>query len=515
MSETKKKSGGILSAFLDIVEKFGNRLPDPLVLYFGLALLIPILSWLISFVGWSRVHPISGETIHLISLLSAEQIQRMFVDAVDNFTGFPPLGAVLVTMLGIGVAERSGLISTSLKLLVKSTPKSLISVVVVFAGVMSSMAADAGYVVLTPLGAVLFAGMGRHPLAGLCAAFAGTGGGFSANLLLTSLDPLLSGFTQSAAQLYDADRIVTADANYFFMIASVLVVTSAGWFVTEKIVEPRLGKWNADTEDIGSDSDKERDAQIQTISPVEQKGLWGALMAVILTGAALLFLTIPEGAILRDAEGSLTPMVHGLVIIIMLLFIFPGLVYGLIVGSCRSSKQLAGMMGDTMATMGGYIVLAFAAAQFVAYFQWSNMGLLTALTGAEILAYLGVGDLPLILTFVFLAAGINLVIGSASAKWGIMGPVFVPMFMALGLSPEMTQAAYRVGDSITNMITPLNPYFPIVLSFAMRYDRKLGIGTLISSMVPYSIAFAIGWTLLLVVWYFLGLPLGPGAGIQL
>ncbi len=515
MSETKKKSGGILSAFLDIVEKLGNRLPDPLVLYFGLALLIPILSWLISFAGWSRVHPVSGETIHLISLLSVEQIQRMFVDAVDNFTGFPPLGAVLVTMLGIGVAERSGLISTSLKLLVKSTPKSLISVVVVFAGVMSSMAADAGYVVLTPLGAVLFAGMGRHPLAGLCAAFAGTGGGFSANLLLTSLDPLLSGFTQSASQLYDADRVVTADANYFFMIASVLVVTSAGWFVTERIVEPRLGKWDMDTEDIGSDSDKEREAQIQTISPVEQKGLFGALMAVVLMGAALLFLTIPEGAILRDAEGRLTPMVHGLVIIIMLLFIFPGLVYGLIVGSCRNSKQLAGMMSDTMATMGGYIVLAFAAAQFVAYFQWSNMGLLTALTGAEILAYLGVGDLPLILTFVFLAAGINLVIGSASAKWGIMAPVFVPMFMALGLSPEMTQAAYRVGDSITNMITPLNPYFPIVLSFAMRYDRKLGIGTLISSMVPYSIAFALGWTLLLVVWYFLGLHLGPGAGIQM
>ncbi len=515
MSETKKKSGGILSAFLDIVEKLGNRLPDPLVLYFGLALLIPILSWLISFAGWSRVHPVSGETIHLISLLSVEQIQRMFVDAVDNFTGFPPLGAVLVTMLGIGVAERSGLISTSLKLLVKSTPKSLISVVVVFAGVMSSMAADAGYVVLTPLGAVLFAGMGRHPLAGLCAAFAGTGGGYSANLLLTSLDPLLSGFTQSASQLYEADRVVTADANYFFMIASVLVVTSAGWFVTERIVEPRLGKWDMDTEDIGSDSDKEREAQIQTISPVEQKGLFGALMAVVLMGAALLFLTIPEGAILRDAEGRLTPMVHGLVIIIMLLFIFPGLVYGLIVGSCRNSKQLAGMMSDTMATMGGYIVLAFAAAQFVAYFQWSNMGLLTALTGAEILAYLGVGDLPLILTFVFLAAGINLVIGSASAKWGIMAPVFVPMFMALGLSPEMTQAAYRVGDSITNMITPLNPYFPIVLSFAMRYDRKLGIGTLISSMVPYSIAFALGWTLLLVVWYFLGLHLGPGAGIQM
>jgi len=299
------------------------------------------------------------------------------------------------------------------------------------------------------------------------------------------------------------------------MIASVLVVTTAGWFVTERIVEPRLGQWNPDTDDSETEHEKKQDLALQAITPLERKGLRGALITVMVTGAALVALTIPQNAVLRDADGTLGPMVQSLVIIIMLFFIFPGLTYGWIVGTGRSSKQLAGMMGDTMATMGGYIVLAFAAAQFVAYFQWSNMGLLTALTGAEILKGIGVGNLPLILTFVFLAAGINLVIGSASAKWGIMAPVFVPMFMALGLSPEMTQAAYRVGDSITNMITPLNPYFPIVLSFALRYDRKLGIGTLVSSMVPYSIAFAIGWTILLVVWYLLGLPLGPGAGIRL
>ncbi len=515
MSSSETKSNGPLSRFLNLIELAGNRLPDPLVLYFGLALLIPVLSWLISFIGWSRVHPVTGETVNLINLMTADQIQRMFVEAEKNFTGFPPLGAVLVTMIGIGVAERSGLIGTSLKLLVKSTPQSLISVVVVFAGVMSSMAADAGYVVLTPLGAVIFAGMGRHPLAGLCAAFAGTGGGFSANLLLTSLDPLLSGFTQSAAQLYEADRMVTPDGNYYFMIASVLVVTTAGWFVTEKVVEPRLGLWKPEVGEEETEAEREKDIELQAISPVERQGLWGALIAVIITGAVLLLMTLPADGVLRDSKGSLAPMVQSLVIIIMLFFIFPGLAYGWIVGTCRTSKQLAAMMGDTMATMGGYIVLAFAAAQFVAYFQWSNMGLLTALTGAEILQNLGIGNLPLILTFVFLAAGINLVIGSASAKWGIMAPVFVPMFMALGLSPEMTQAAYRVGDSITNMITPLNPYFPIILSFALRYDRKLGIGTLISSMVPYSIAFAIGWTVLLVIWYLVGLPLGPGAGITL
>ena len=516
-SQGDARSGGLLNRFLNLVEVAGNRLPDPVVLYFGLALAVPILSGILAYIGWSRVHPVTGETINLVNLLTPDQIQRMFVEAVDNFTSFPPLGAVLVTMIGIGVAERGGLISAALKILVASTPKSLISVVVVFAGVMSSMAADAGYVVLTPLGAVIFAGIGRHPLAGLCAAFAGTGGGFSANLLLTSLDPLLSGFTDSAARLYDASYEVMPNANYFFMVASVAVVTLSGWYVTDRIVEPRLGKWNAGEGAEETDEDKEQDAALQTLSPIEKQGLLAALLTVIVVSTAFALMTIPVDGILRDEAGGIDPFVDSLVTVIMVFFILPGLVFGWVTGSCRTSKQIAKIMGDTMATMGGYIVLAFAAAQFVAYFRWSNMGLLTAISGAEILQGLGLDKLPLLImiVFVIMAGIINLVIGSASAKWGIMAPVFVPMFMAIGLSPELTQAAYRVGDSITNMITPLNPYFPIILSFALRYDRKLGIGTLISSMVPYSIAFAIGWTILLIIWFAFGLPLGPGAGIYL
>jgi len=506
---TPKKTWG--SRFLNGIEYAGNLLPDPVVLYILLAAMVPLLSAILIPLNWTRVHPGTGETVELVNLLQPLQIQRMFTEAVDNFTRFPPLGLVLVTMMGIGVAERTGLFSALIRYLVGSAPKSMISLVVVFAGVMSSMAADAGYVVLTPLGAVIFAAMGRHPLAGLAAAFAGTAGGFSANFFLTGLDPLLSGFTTSAAQLLDPGRVVRPDANYYFMVASVFLVTLCGWWVTDKIVEPRLGHWDPSTVESGGGpaGDNHDDGSLGSL---EKRGLLLAGVSMFGVVAIFLSMTLPENGILRDREGSLDPFIDALVPVIMFFFLIPGLVYGITVGTCRNSSQFSKMAADSMATMGSYIVLAFAAAQFVAYFRWSNMGLLTALTGADLLKSLGVGNLPLVLSFVVLAAGINLLIGSASAKWGIMAPVFVPMFMALGLSPELTQATYRVGDSITNMITPLNPYFPIILSFAARYDRKMGMGTLISAMIPYSIVFGIAWGILLTAWFLLGLPLGPGAG---
>ncbi len=506
---------GALNRFLNIVERVGNRLPDPLLLYIVLAASVPVLSWLAVKANWSAIHPASGQDLVPVSLLTTENMRRMFTEAVDNFVGFPPLGTVLVTIIGIGVAERSGMIGTLLKLMVKITPRSLISGMVVFAGVMSSMAADAGYVVLVPLGAVVFAGMGRHPLAGLCAAFAGTGGGFSANLFLTSLDPLLSGFTQSAAQLYDPDRVVAADANYFFMIASTVMVTLVGWWVTERVVEPRLGKWNPDTAPTETDSERAEENTLVATTPGERRGLLAAGITAVMVVIFVALLVIPQNGLLRDADGGIGPFIDSLVILIMLFFLFPGVAYGWMAGTCRTSRQFSTMTGDAMGTMGGYIVLAFAAAQFVAYFSWSNLGLLVAIEGADALKTLGVGHLPLILSFVLLACVINLVIGSASAKWGIMAPVFVPMFMALGLSPEMTQASYRVGDSITNMITPLNPYFPIILSFAHRYDRKMGIGTLVSGTLPYAIGFGIAWAILLSAWYLFDLPLGRGASILL
>jgi aminobenzoyl-glutamate transport protein len=506
---------GLLTAFLNIVERLGNKLPDPLLLYILLASLIPAASWLAVTAGWVAVHPATGQPVEPVNLLTAEGIRRMLVGAVPNFIQFPPLGTVLVTIIGIGLAERSGLIGTLLKLMVTVTPRSLISAVIVFAGVMSSMAADAGYVVLVPLGAVIFAGMGRHPLAGLCAAFSGTGGGFSANLFLTSLDPLLSGFTQSAAQMYDPGRMVAADANYYFMIASTVVITLVGWWVTERVVEPRLGPWRPETAPAETADERGQEARLMAVSAAERRGLLAAGVAAGLGLAGIAALVIPERGLLRGPDGSIKPFIDSLVILIMLFFLIPGAAYGWVAGTCRTSRQFAQMSGDAMGTMGGYIVLAFAAAQFVAYFSWSNLGLLLAITGADALRALGIGHLPLILSFVLLSCTINLVIGSASAKWGIMAPVFVPMFMALGLSPEMTQATYRVGDSITNMVTPLNPYFPIILSFALRYDRRMGIGTLVSGTLPYAIAFGIAWSLLLTGWFLLDLPLGRGASIHL
>ncbi|MGJ3243755.1 MAG: AbgT family transporter [Opitutales bacterium] len=501
----------MLNRFLNWIEAAGNRLPDPLFLYAGMAGLVLVISALAAGLGWQQAHPVTGETLRAVSLLTPDNLQRLFTEAVPNFITFPPLGTVLVTMIGIGLAERSGLIGTGLQLMVRTAPQSLLSGIVVFAGVMSSMAADAGYVVLVPLGAVIFAGLGRHPLAGLCAAFAGVGGGFSANLLLTSLDPLLSGLTLKAAQLYDPEYVVQPDANYYFLIVSTFLVTGLGWWVTEQIVEPRLGQWDpAHAEDgVGDDGSPAEPG------PTEKRGFWAALgtfAAVVAVAAAL---TVPADGLFRGPDGGLGPFYEALIPLLALAFALPGIVYGLIVGSIRSTRSMATMLTETMATMGGYIVLIFVIAQFVAYFQWSNLGILLAISGASGLQALGIGDIPLMLAFVVLAAFINLVIGSASGKWGVMATVFVPMFMILGMSPELTQATYRVGDSVTNIITPLNPYFAIILSFALRYDRRIGIGTLTAAMLPYSIAFGLGWTVLLVLWYLLGLPLGPGAPLSL
>lgn len=507
---TPRKSlrSGLVLRLLDIVERAGNRLPHPLVLFFVIAAMVPVISWIVAKTGWVLHHPTTGKEIAPVNLLAPDQIQRIFTEAVSNFTSFPPLGTVLVAMIGIGVAERSGLISSLLKMMVLNVPRSLITATIVFAGIMSSIATDAGYVVLVPLGAVLFASMGRHPIAGLCAAFAGVSGGFSANLVLTSLDPLLAGFTQSAAQLYDPAYQVNATANYYFMIASVFLITVAGWLVTDKVVEPRLGKWDA------SQMAEPIETGLTEQTGNERRATWVALVTFLIVGGLVAWMIVPEQGLLRAADGTLAPFYKSLVLIIAIAFIIPGIIYGAMTGSVRNPADVAKMTGDTMATMGSYIVLAFVAAQFVAYFNWSNLGLMFALSGAQFLKAIGLGEVPLLVGILFLSSMINLFIGSASAKWALMAPVIVPMMMGLGYSPELAQATYRVGDSVTNVITPLLPYFPLIVAFAQKYDPKLRMGTLISSMLPYSIAFAIGWTILLLGWYFAGLPLGPEAPMQ-
>lgn len=464
--------------------------------------LILLASWLASSLGISAVHPGTGDTVAAVNLLSKEGLRRLFSEAVTNFTGFPPLGTVLVAMLGIGVAERSGLISCALKQLVAVVPRRLLTSTLVFAGVMSSMAADAGFVVLLPLGGVLFLGLGRHPIAGLAAAFCGVSGGFSANLFLTSLDPLLSGLTQPAAQMVQPDYQVLPTANYYFMVVSLFLIVAVGTYVTDRIVEPRLGIYPGLA---GTTS------TLEAASAQERKALGTAVFVILLGVLACAGLTLPQDAVLRGPQGDLKPFYQSLITLMMLLFLLPGLAYGMVAGTIQSDRDVANMTSETMSTMGSYIVLAFMAAQFVAYFSWSNLGLISAVSGAGMLKATGISGIPLLLGLVAVSGGINLLIGSASAKWAIMAPVFVPMFMLMGYSPELVQAAYRVGDSVTNVITPLLPYYPIVIAFAHKYDPKIGLGTLVSTMLPYSVGLALAWSALLVLWVTLGLPLGPGA----
>ncbi|WP_411841967.1 AbgT family transporter [Salinicoccus sp. HZC-1] len=520
--ENGKKKNGFFQKFLDFVEWLGNKLPHPITLFAILAVLTLAASAFFSLFNISVEHPGEGEeTVAVNNLLNSEGISYIFTSMTDNFINFAPLGVVLVTMLGIGVAERSGLISAALRGFVLAIPNQLITAGLVFAGIMSSLASDAGYVVLPPLGAVIYLALGRHPLAGLAAAFAGVSAGFSANLLLSGTDAMLSELTIAAAAVIDpayAEGMNIA-MNYYFIFVSVFLLTLVGWFVSDKIVEPRLGKFNAKDAEEDLSEDEE---QMQSLQPVEKKGLiWAVISVVIGTALALLLVVLP-GSPMRgdDSLGNYmdtiiqSPFMGALVPIIAILFFIPGLVYGLITKSIKNDKDVANQMSDTMASMGMFIVLAFTAGQFVAYFAESNLGIIIGVYGAQTLEALNLTGIPLIIGFVLVTAVVNLFIGSASAKWAMMAPIFVPIMMQLGYSPELTTMAYRVADSSTNIITPLMTYFAIIIAFAQKYDRNIGIGTLISVMLPYSIFFLIFWSVMLIVWTLLGLPLGPNAPIH-
>lgn len=502
MQENSNKSG-LFQKFLDKVEVAGNKLPQPVTLFVILIFIVLIASWLASLFDISAVHPGTKQEIKAVNLLDGDGIQRIFVSMVKVFTDFPPLGLVLVVMLGIGVAERTGLIAAALKAFVASVPNKIITFSIVTAGMLSSLAADAGYVVLIPLGATIFYGMGRHPIVGLAAAFAGVSGGFGANIFLTSLDPLIAAFTEPAAQIMDPAYKVDATANWYLMAASVPVVGIAGTWVTEKILEPRMGKYKGSVDG--------EDGTPKELTAVERKGLTWAGVSVLITCVIIGFMFIPENGVLRGEEGSFAPFFTSIVALMLFIFFIPGLVYGLATKSIKSDKEVAKMTGDSMASMGGYIVLAFAAAQFVAYFNWSNLGLISAISGADTLKSIGFTGIPLIVAFVLVSSFINLIIGSASAKWAIMAPIFVPMLMLMGYSPELTQAAYRIGDSYTNILTPLLPYFPLIIVFAQKYQKDIGIGTIISAMLPFAIVFALVRIPMLVLWILFDLPLGPDA----
>ncbi|MBH0229142.1 AbgT family transporter [Halobacillus yeomjeoni] len=502
------KRKGILQKVLDIIERGGNRLPHPITLFAVLALVVVVLSAVVSSLGLKVEHPgEEGKIVEVNNLLSSDGIVYIFSSMTENFIGFAPLGVVLVTMIGIGLAERTGLISACLRGFVLSVPRQLITYGLVFAGVMSSVASDAGYVVLPPLGAVIFAALGRHPLAGLAAAFAGVSAGFSANLFLSATDPLLGELTINAAAIIDpayAEGMNIA-MNYYFIIVSVFLLTFVGGLVTEKIVEPRLGEYKGQYRE-----------DLKGLNDLEKKGLKWAGISITIATVLTALLVLPPGAPLRGEDGGIiqSPFMSSLVPIITILFFIPGLFYGIATKEIKNDKDVANQLSDTMASMGMFIVLAFTAGQFVAYFSETNMGLVIGVYGAELLESANLSGIPLIIGFILVAAVINLFIGSASAKWAMMAPIFVPIMMQLGYSPELTQMAYRVADSTTNIITPLMTYFAIIIAFAQKYDKKMGIGTLISVMFPYSIFFLISWTIMLIIWMLTGADLGPGSPIH-
>ncbi|MBR9979048.1 MAG: AbgT family transporter [Bacteroidetes bacterium] len=500
----KKKFGvGFTDRFLNVVERTGNMLPHPATLFALFALMIILLSWVFAQFDLSVIHPGTGKTVRPVNLLSVEGLNRILTTMVTNFTSFAPLGTVFVAMLGIGIAESTGLVGTALRRLVLAAPRRLLTFVIVFAGILSNTASEVGYVLLVPLGGVIFLAVGRHPIAGMAAAFAGVSGGYSANLLLGTMDPLLAGLSEEAAHIIDPTYEVTAVANYYFMFISTFFIAAAGTWVTEKIVAPRLGEYKGDSQP----------EELRALTLEEKRGLRFAFWASIVLVVIVLVGLIPESGYLRSAEGEIlgSPFLKGIVAFIFIGALVLAVAYGIGAGTIKNDSDVVKGMGKAIEQLGVYTVLVFFAAQFVAYFNWTNLGLILAIEGADVLRSSGLGPIPLMLAFVVVTAFINLVMGSASAKWAIMAPVFIPMFMLLGFSPELVQATYRVGDSITNIISPMMSYFALIVAFLAKYDPKAGIGTVIATMLPYTFVFGLAWTIILIAWFLLGLPVGPGA----
>ena len=515
------------------VERTGNKLPDPVFLFAYFIIALILISVICAVLGVNatlgdqvlggmpdnqkaRFGIGSDGIISAVSLLSAENIQRLWVEMPKTFTHFHPLGYVLVVMLGAGVAERSGLFASAMRSAVRGAPVFLLTPVVALVAMVGNHAADAAYVVLIPLAGVLFASAGRHPLAGIAAAFAGVSGGFSANLFPGQLDALLYGITEEAGEILNASYDANIAGNWWFIVALLALYLPIIWFVTDRIIEPRLGKWSpAEGADADSYSDED-----QPLTPEQKKGLRNAGLAVLGVIGVWAFMTAGPGTPLwLDGEGTegmewyqrASPLFQSLVGGFLVLFLAAGWAYGAAAGTIKDHRDLVNMMSEAMKDMGYYLVLSFAAAHFVAMFGWSNLGLISAVHGAAAIESSGL-PLPILLgLIVFFSAIINLFVGSASAKWALLAPVMVPMLMLLGVSPDGATAVYRVGDSATNIITPLMVYFPLILVFARRWVGDFGLGSLTATMLPYSVWMLISGMLLVVAWTFLGLDLGPGA----
>jgi aminobenzoyl-glutamate transport protein len=504
-----RKKGWIVRA-LDGLEWLGNKLPDPAILFLLGLIATWILSSVLSSFVFDETVPGATEPIQIVNLLTLEHFALFLSKMVEEFVSFHPLGVVLVALLGVGVAEASGFINAVLKSMLSFAPKMLLTPLLILVAIVSHSAADAGYVLVIPIGGVMFYAAGRHPLAGIAAAFAGVSGGFSANFIPSGIDPLLSGLTESGVSLIDPDRSVNPLCNIYFTAASSLLIILLGWFLTDRVIEPRL-------QGTTIDGDPAEMPVMEELSKRDQVAMIAALLSIALCGVLLFVWAWQPDSALRATDGSLTsmrppaPLMMSIVPLIFLFFVVPGIVHGYVSGRFTSHRDVVKGMTRVMESMGYYLVLVFFAALFIAAFRDSNIGILLAVKGASFLEEAEFGASATIVGIILLTAIVNLLVGSASAKWAMLSPIFVPMLMLLGISPELTQCAYRVGDSTTNIITPMMPYFPLVVVFCQRYVKKTGIGTVAAMMLPYSVLFLVAWTIFLLIYWALGIPMGLAA----
>jgi len=512
-----------MSGFLGWIEKVGNKLPDPFWLFVILAGVVAVSSWLASKAGLSATDPASGEEIHVESLLTGENISRMVTDAVENFIAFPPLGVILAVMLGVAVAEQTGLLAAMVRAMVDKVSPKMLTFMVALAGVTGSVASDAIYVIIIPLGAMAFHAVGRSPVVGAMVAFAASSAGFNASLILNITDLLLAGISTSAAQLVDQTYEVSPLANIFFVIPSAVVLSLIITAVTELFVDKKaehlVDHDHIDEDELQLDeSNQPNDSHLTddddlSLTPLERKGLaWAGITLLVALVAYFALLFIPGSPFARTEEGFMeSPLIRAIAVPIALIFFATGLVYGLIVGTINNAADIPKFMAKGLESLLPILVLFFAVSQFLAWFQWSNLGPWTAIKGSELLQSWDLPNVILFAAFVLMVTLINLFITSGSAQWALMAPVVVPMMMYVDVSPEVTQMLYRIGDSPSNIITPMSPYFALALTFLQKYYKKAGVGTLMSLALPYAVSMLVGWFIFFMIWYALGIPLGPGS----
>ena len=513
MRETTDDNRGTrIQRLLDVVERVGNKVPHPSVIFLILIVVVIVLSHLFYLLGTAvdfqvvnpATHDVENASAAVRSLLTVEGRRFMLTSVIPNFLGFTALGVVVVAMVGVGLAEEAGLIKTLIRKLVNVSPPGMLTYILVFVGIVSSIAADAGYLVLIPLAAVAYQSVGRHPLAGLAAAFAAVGGAFGANVLIKPVDGVLAEITNDAIHLVNPTLSIDLAANLYFSIVSVVVLTLVIALVSNHLVEPRLGVWQGAKPAEGDNE----------LSAAERRGLKFAFWGLMLVVLSFTLLTAPAGAPLRNPQtGAIigdSPFMNSLIVIVTSLFFGAGLAYGVGAGTIKSSSDAVKAIVKTIGSLSELIFLLLIISQFVAYFNYTNLATIVAVELGDLLQHANLGSVTLLTAFVAVVFLVGILMPQIIPKWALFAPVFVPLFMRLGVEPDAVLAAYRVGDSPSNVINPLMPYFALIVTFVQRYDKNAGVGTVIALMLPYAVILIATWTVLLLVWHALGIPFGPG-----